>query len=46
MLSWAGSTFWQRELGVCFVDGVRDVGAGDAVGAESCPCRSAIWLRS
>ena len=34
MLSWAGSTVWRRELGVCVVDGVRDVGAGDAVGAE------------
>ncbi len=29
-----GSTVWWRELGVCVVDGVRDVGAGDAVGAE------------
>ena len=34
MLSWAGLTVWRRELGVCVVDGVRDVGAGDAVGAE------------
>ena len=34
MLSWAGSTVWRRELGVCVVDGVRDVGVGDAVGAE------------
>jgi transposase len=29
-----GIDFWRRELGVCVVDGVRDVGAGDAVGAE------------
>jgi len=34
MLSWAGSTVWGCELGVCVVDGVRDVGAGDAGGAE------------
>ncbi len=34
MLSWAGSTVWRCELGVCVVDGVRDVGVGDAVGAE------------
>ena len=30
----AGSTVWRRELCVCVVDDVRDVGAGDAVGAE------------
>ena len=34
MLSWAGSTGWGCELGVCVVYGVRDVGAGDAGGAE------------
>ena len=34
MLSWAGSTVWGCELGVCVVYGVRDVGAGDAGGAE------------
>ena len=34
MLSWAGSTVWGCELGVCVVYGIRDVGAGDAGGAE------------
>ena len=34
VISRAGSTVWRRELGVCVVDGVRDVGVGDAVGAE------------
>ena len=33
-LSWAGPTVWRRELRGYVVDGVRDVGAGDAVGAE------------
>ena len=34
MLSWARPTVWPRELGVCVVDGVRDVGGSDAIGAE------------
>ena len=30
---------WQRDQGVCVVDGVRDGGVGDAVGAEL-----AVWV--
>src|SRR4029078_8166263 len=33
-LSWARPAVWPRELGVCVVDGVRDVGGSDAIGAE------------